>query len=85
MCDNAEKNLNFLANIDFKKVVKDCKGKDTDEIINLLAKWVERYCNDKIKVSDLNEKVALTFTFTKPEADWFFREFAKCIKNANSN
>lgn len=83
MCYSVQKFLYFLANLDLEQVVESCEEKDTDGIINLLSKLAEDNCKERIKIKNNKETVDLKFTFTKSEVEYFLREFANYIKNAN--
>lgn len=82
---NVQKFLYFLNTLNLKQVVKSCEEKDTNEIINLLSKLTEDNCKEGIKIVNNEETVDLKFTFTKSEVEYFLREFANYIRNANSN
>lgn len=85
MCYSMQKFLYFLSTINLEQMVDSCEGKDTDEIINLLSKLTKDNCNDKIKIINNKETVDLKFTFTKSEVEYFLREVANYIRNANSD
>lgn len=85
MSYSVQKFLYFLANLDLEQVVESCAEKDTDEIINLLSKLAEDNCKERIKIINKEKTVDLKFTFTKSEVEYFLREFAKYIKNADSD
>lgn len=80
---SVQKFLYFLANLDLKQVVESYEEKDTDEIIDLLSKLAEDNCKERIKIVNKEKTVGLKFTFTKSEVEYFLREFANYIKNAN--
>lgn len=83
MCYSMQKFLYFLATLDLEQLVEDCEGKDTNEIIDLLSILAEDNCKERIEIVNNKETVDLRFTFTKSEVEWFLKEFANYIRNAN--